>query len=253
MRAFIALPTALLLASTAWAQRIEVTIPTSSTLHGHLILVIAKNADIEPRMQFWATYRSAQGFGVDAENLAPGTPLVIDSKTIGFPRKSLADLDAGDYMVQAVFNVYEPFHLASGKTVWLPPDKGEGQHWNFKPGNPYNAPVKLHIDVKTKPILKLTLDKVIPPIEGTDEDPVVMAAKDPAAKWVKFVRFRSEKLSKFWGRDMYLGAWVLLPDGFDEHPEAHYPLVVYQDHYHFELCRRLGFGLWPAVVRYHQA
>jgi hypothetical protein len=31
---------------------------------------------------------------------------------------------------------------------------------------------------------------------------------------------------------MYLGAWVLLPDGFDEHPSAHYPLIAYQDHFH---------------------
>jgi hypothetical protein len=59
-----------------------------------------------------------------------------------------------------------------------------------------------------------------------------MAAKDPGAKWLKYMRFKSAKLSAFWGRDMYLGAWILLPDGFDEHPNAHYPLVVYQDHYH---------------------
>ncbi len=73
---------------------------------------------------------------------------MIDAKTIGYPRRSLSDLDAGDYSVQAVFNVYEEFHLASGKTVWLPPDKGEGQHWNRKPGNPYNKPMKVHFDPK---------------------------------------------------------------------------------------------------------
>jgi hypothetical protein len=31
---------------------------------------------------------------------------------------------------------------------------------------------------------------------------------------------------------MYLSAWVLLPDGFDDHPDAKYPVIVYQDHYH---------------------
>lgn len=223
----------------AHAQRIEVTVPSARPLTGHLILVFSKDTTSEPRMQLQENYLSSQGFGVDAENLAPGQPLVIDATTVGYPRHFLGDLDAGDYTVQAVFNVYEQFHLASGKTVWLPPDKGEGQHWNLKPGNPYNAPVKLHFDPKSSTTIKLTLDKVIPPIEGTDEDPVVMAAKDPGAKWLKFVRFRSEKLSHFWGRDMYLGAWVLLPDGFDEHPDAHYPLVVYQDHYH------AGFGPLP--------
>jgi hypothetical protein len=217
---------------TAQAQRIEVTIPGTAPLHGHLILVIAKRAQPEPRNQLSENYMSAQGFGVDVDGAAPGSTVVVDAKTFGYPRKSLTDLDPGDYFVQAVFNVYENFHLATGKSVWLPPDKGEGQKWNRKPGNLYNAPVKLHLDAKTPATLKLTLDQIIPPIEGTDQDPAVMAARDPGAKWLKYMRFKSEKLSKFWGRDTYLGAWILLPDGFDEHPDAKYPLVVYQDHYH---------------------
>src|ERR1700755_2613047 len=116
------------------AQRIEVTVPSTKPLNGHLILVFAKTDKSEPRMQLSETYDSAQGFGLDAENPAPGTPLVIDATTFGYPRRSLAVLDAGDYYVQAVFNVYEEFHLASGKTLWLPPDRGEGQHWNEQPG-----------------------------------------------------------------------------------------------------------------------
>ena len=56
------------------------------------------------------------------------------------------------------------------------------------------------------------------------------------------MRFRSEKLSNFWGRDVWLGAWILLPDGFDEHPDAKFPLIVYQDHYH------AGLGPVPFVT-----
>ena len=224
--------------------RIEVTVPSQEPLNGHLILAISKadggggrggrrgNA-AEPRFMLSETYESAQGFGVDVVNLAPGKPIVVDAKTIGYPLPDLAALPAGDYMVQAVFNRYEAFHLASGKTVLLPPDQGEGQHWNRKPGNPYNEPVRLHIDPTSSAPLKLTLDKVIAPIAGTPQDPEVIAKQDPAAaKYLKFFKFRSAKLSAFWGRDVYLGAWVLLPEGWDEHPDARYPLVVYQDHYH---------------------
>jgi hypothetical protein len=216
----------------AQAQRIEVTVPSRKPLNGRLILVIAKTDSPEPRMQLSETYDSAQAFGVDAENLAPGGALIIDAGTFGYPRRSLADLDAGDYYVQGVFNVYEQFHLASGKTVWLPPDKGEGQHWNLKPGNPYSKPVKIHFDPKSPAPIKIALDQVIPPIEGSPQDPQVIAQQQPTAKWLKYERFRSEKLSAFWGRDVYLGAWVLLPDGFEEHPDAKYPVIVYQDHYH---------------------
>ncbi len=232
--------------------RIEVTVPSTAPLHGHLVLVIARRGKkggdtpaVEPRFQLEENYESAQGFGVDVDGAAPGKPVVIDGTTVGYPLENLAALPTGDYVVQAVFNVYEQFHLADGRALWLPPDKGEGQHWNRKPGNPYDAPVEMHLDPASQTPVKLTLDKVIPPIEGTDEDPVQIAAKSPAAKWLKFVRFRSEKLSRFWGRDMYLGAWVLLPDGFDEHPEAHYPLVVYQDHYHANFGAPMPFVATP--------
>ena len=234
MRFFRALIAVVVLASSfstlSQAQRIEITVPATVELHGHLVLVIAKKEKPEPRMQMTENYLSAQGFGVDVDGLSPGKPIVVDAATFGYPRRSLKDLDAGDYFVQAVFNVYELFHVATGKSLWLPPDKGEGQHWNGKPGNFYNAPVKVHFDPKSPATLKLVLDKLIPPIEGTDQDPAVIAAKDPAAKWVKYMQFKSEKLSRFWGRDTYLGAWVLLPEGFDEHPNAKYPLVVFQDH-----------------------
>ena len=229
-------------AATCLGQRIEITVPTDKPLKGHLILLIAKDGKQEPRMQLTEDYLSAQGFGVDVDGVTAGQPMVVDAKTFGYPRRSLADLDAGDYFIQAVLNIYEPFHLASGKTVWLPPDKGEGQHWNLKPGNPYDRPVKIHFDPKSQATIKLTLDQVIAPIEGTDQDPVVMAAKDPGAKWLKYMRFKSEKLSRFWGRDVWLGAWILLPDGFDEHPDAKYPLVFYQDHFH------AGFGPEPFVT-----
>ena len=30
---------------------------------------------------------------------------------------------------------------------------------------------------------------------------------------------------------MYLSAVVMVPQGFDEHPNAHYPLIVFEDHF----------------------
>jgi Putative esterase len=219
-------------AAVCAAQRIEVTVPAKAALHGHLILVFAKNASAEPRDQLDETYTSAEGFGLDADGLQPGQPLVVDAQTFGYPRRSLKELDAGDYFVQGVFNVYEEFHLANGKAVWLPPDKGEGQHWNEKPGNPYNQPLKIHFDPKVQATIRITLDQTIPPLEGTERDPAVLATQQPAAKWLKYMRVRSEKLSAFWGRDVYLGAWILLPDGFDDHPDARYPVVMYQDHFY---------------------
>ena len=89
MRIVRAALSALILAacSAAYAQRIEVTVPGTAPLNGHLILVIAKSGDrSEPRMQLSENYMSAQGFGVDADGVAAGQPLVVDAKTIGYPR-----------------------------------------------------------------------------------------------------------------------------------------------------------------------
>ena len=173
-------------------QRIEVTIPAvSGPLTGHLILIFAKTDTPEPRMQLNEQYRSAQGFGVDVSNLAPGQPIVVDAQTFGYPRRSLADLEAGDYYVQAVFNVYELFHLGDGRNLWLPPDKGEGQQWNDKPGNSYDKPVKMHFDPRSQATLRLELDQVFPPIEGTDLDPEVLARREPGSQWLKYMRFRA--------------------------------------------------------------
>ena len=226
-------PFLLLPALSASAQRIEVTLPNTQPVTGHLVLVFAKSSRPEPRFQLEENYLSAQGFGVDVEAWPAGKPIVVDAKTFGYPRRSLKDLDAGDYFVQAVFNVYEQFHLASGKTVWLPPDKGEGQHWNRKPGNPYNKPEKIHFDPATSgDAIKLALDQVIPPIEGTDRDPEVMAEKTARRKMAQVHALQERRAEPSSGAsDVYLGAWILLPDGFDEHPDAHYPLIVYQDHF----------------------
>ncbi len=244
MRQFCWLVAALVLcAANCRAQRIEVTIPAlRKPVTGHLILVFAKTDKPEPRMQMNEDYQSAQGFGVDVSELKPGAPIVVNAKTFGYPRRSLADLDAGDYYVQAVFNVYELFQLGDGRNLWLPPDKGEGQHWYSKPGNPYNRPVKLHFDPKAQATIRIALDQVIAPIAGTDRDPEVLAQREPGAHWLQYMRFKSAALSKFWGRDMYLGAWMLLPDGFDRHPQARYPLVVYQDHFY------PGFRPYPWVT-----
>ena len=41
----------------------------------------------------------------------------------------------------------------------------------------------------------------------------------------------SDRLTRFWGRPVYLGAHVLLPEGFDEHPDARYPVMISHGHY----------------------
>jgi len=187
---------------------------------GRIILIIAADGEREPRFQVTAGLGAPQVFGIDVEGLAPGAEAEIDASVFGFPLESLAQIPPGDYTVQAVLHTYETFHLANGKSVKLPMDRGEGQRWNRAPGNLYSAPAKLHIDPASNGRVSIVLDQVIPPIEPPQD-----------TKYIRHVTIQSELLTEFWGRPMHLGAHVLVPEGFDEHSEARYPIAIFHGHF----------------------
>ncbi|MBS1682323.1 MAG: hypothetical protein JST48_11475 [Bacteroidetes bacterium] len=187
---------------------------------GRLLLMLAKNDKSEPRMQINDGLNTQLIFGLDVEGMKPGQEIVIDEKAFGFPIRSIQNIPEGDYYFQVLLNRYETFKLKSGHTVKLPPDQGEGQHWNTKPGNFYSKPKKISIRAAHAEIFKADLDQKIEPI------------KEPIdTKYIKHIKIQSKKLSEFYGRPMYLGAHVLVPEGFDAHPEAHYPLMVFHGHF----------------------
>jgi hypothetical protein len=193
---------------------------SAEALDGRVLLLLSTDGGREPRFQVGAGVDAIQVFGVDVDGLAPGGEAAITLETFGYPLRSLAEVPPGDYHVQAVLHRYETFHRADGHTVKLPMDRGEGQHWNRAPGNLYSRPQELHLDPRQKKRLLIELDQEIPPIDKPED-----------TEWVKHVEIESKLLSEFWGRPMHLGAHVLLPAGFDEHPEARYPLVIFHGHF----------------------
>ncbi len=192
----------------------------SEPLDGRVILILSTNDASEPRFQVNSGPTGPLVLGVDVNGLTPGGEAVIDSGVFGFPIESLSDMPAGEYWVQVVLHKYETFNLASGKTVKLPMDRGEGQQWQRAPGNLYSTPRWVTVDPSSGEHLAIELDQEIPPIAGAED-----------TDYVKHVRIQSDLLTDFWGRPMHLGANVLLPEGFDEHPEARYPLVVFHGHF----------------------
>jgi hypothetical protein len=190
------------------------------SLSGRALVILSTDDATEPRFQVRSSVSSMQVFGIDFEGLAPGAHVVVGGAVSGWPVRALADLPAGEYWVQGLVNRYEEFELANGKTVLLPPERGEGQRWNAKPGNPYSTPRRLRVDPASEERIEIVLDQVIPPIEPPAD-----------TRYIRHVRMRSERLSEFWGRDVHLGAHVLVPEGFDDHPEARYPLMVFHGHF----------------------
>jgi len=213
----------LLICSAAYAQTFRVKIDGSlnqSALDGRLLLMLAKTNKAEPRFQLSDGVNSQLVFGMDVEGWQPGTTQLIDVQAIGYPLDRLKDVPGGDYYVQVLLHKYETFHLKTGQTVKLPMDRGEGQHWNIAPGNIYSEPVKIHFDPAKANEIQLTINKIIPPIKQPED-----------TKYIKHIRIQSKLLTEFWGRPMFIGANILLPAGFDEHPDVKYPLAIFHGHF----------------------
>jgi putative esterase len=212
-------------AQGAGPLRFAISIPPggpAQPIDGRILLFISDDGRTEPRTQTdqYRANTTRPVFGVDVDGLSPGKDVVVDNAVVGFPVRSLKDIPAGDYYVQALLNRYETFHRADGHTVKLPMDQGEGQSWSVKPGNLYSKPARIHVDPASSGDVKIVLDQEIPPIKPQTD-----------TKQVKYLRFENERLSKFWGRPMHLGAIVLLPFGWDTHPDARYPLVIHHGHF----------------------
>ena len=215
--------TVLLFSGLANAQTFRIQISTElkqEVLDGRLLLLISSNNSKEPRFQISDATNTQMVFGKDIENWQTGTTQLISEDAFGYPVERISNIPAGDYYVQALMHKFETFKLKTGHTVKLPMDRGEGQHWNEAPGNIYSTPVKIHIDPKASNEISITIDKIIAPIKEPED-----------TKYIKHIKIQSKLLSEFWGRPMYIGAHVLLPEGYDGHPTAKYPLAVFHGHF----------------------
>lgn len=193
---------------------------SDTPITGRVFLAISRDAQPEPRYEAGSYFTSIPFWAKDVDQLQPGKDMIIDTAVLGYPIANLRDLPAGDYYVQAVLNVYTQYHRADGQTIWAHQDRWEGQHFNTSPGNLISGVQKIHYDPSQDQSFSIKMDSVLP------------AIKLPAdTKQVKHIKIRSKILSDFWGHDMYLGATILLPKDYDDHPNVHYPVVYDQGHF----------------------
>ena len=162
------------------------------------IIVVVSSSDPEPRHRIGRVAPNATPiFAVDADQLHSNQTVVIDETSAAFPFDSLADLPPGDYYVQAVLDLNRDPHSPNA------------------PGNLYGPPRRFTVAAGRDAVIRLELRNRVPDEElpaDTDE--------------LRFIKIRSERLSAFHGRPIFLRAAVMLPQGFDQAPERRYPLRV---------------------------
>src|SRR5215831_17482361 len=219
------------LTSSAADIRFKISLPPGARqpVTGRVFIIISKTDNPEPRLQVGSWRGRIEFLGRDVQGMEPGQAVTMDALTLGFPMKSVRELPAGDYYVQALLNVYTRFQRADGHVIWAHNDQWEGQQFNRSPGNLYSAVRRFHLDPLAGYEIQLSLDQTIPPIQMPAD-----------TAYVKHVKIQSKLLTQFWGQPIYLGATVLLPEGYEAHSDAHYPVLYEQGH--FSLRAPLGFS-----------
>jgi hypothetical protein len=165
---------------------------------GRVLVVLGRNARVEPRHFIGESGMSMPPvLGQDANGFTAGKTVILDHRCAIFPIDELSRLPAGDYHVQAVFDYNRDIRIPNA------------------PENLVSEVVKVKLDPARGGVVKLELTHKLP----SDETP-------PGTDQVKFVKLRSDKLSKFHGRPMYLRAGVILPAGHAKETDRQYPLRV---------------------------
>jgi len=177
-------------------------------------------------------------FGMDVSGWTPGTTRTLGQPGVyGYPLETPLNLPPGDYYVQAFLNVYTQFTRSDGSVVWLHMPCGDGQSPTSSPGNLYSSVVPMHMDGRSSGTKQLTIDSMIPYPAGTSTFPVDAPAQTcqqgnyADTTHVKHVKIQSQLLTEYWGKPMYIGANVLLPEGYDANPDMRYPVVYNHGHW----------------------
>ena len=170
----------------------------SEPLTGRVLLFFSESEKGEPRKQInW--FDPSPVYAVDVTNLAAGETVIFakdgldDPDDLAFPDR-WSRLEPGTYRAQALIN-----HDQTRRA------------FNDGPGNLYSEPLVVEIITGMDATFELVADQVIEIEEPEETD------------WVKFVKVRSELLSDFHGRDVFMRAGVLLPSGYAEETDREYP------------------------------
>jgi Putative esterase len=151
-----------------------------------------------------ATYVAAK----EIHDLKPGASIDVDTDDIAYP-EPFSTLKAGDYEAQAVLDVGHTYNY-SGRTAgdWT---SGVVDLGNWTPGKGSEPELTLSSVVAARPL---------PPRMTKMVNPAAEAAAHRE-------EMQSPVLTEFWGRPMYVQAWVMTPPGYNAKAKKRYPTVYW--------------------------
>jgi S-formylglutathione hydrolase FrmB len=176
----------------------------SAPQNGRLFVFISKKGGREPRLADEDVSLNAppmlakdvNNFTANIANISGGAShAVIDGSAVSYPI-GLDKLPAGEYFVQALLETNIDVRSLNA------------------PGNLYSAVKKVHLDPAAGGTVALELSEIVP------------AEQLPAdTAHVKFIKLRSDLLSKFYGRPIFLRAGIILPKDYENETGRRYPVL----------------------------
>jgi hypothetical protein len=239
-----AAPTAMRYAKRSLPSGLDIKLSVASGLlmspsDGRIVLMLAPNGtdpledtDVtsSPNYIFG---KNVYGFSSkDSITLSGGSNSSTEVGVYGWPSVSFEDVPAGNYSVQAFLNRYETVTRSDGSQVSVHFPCGDGSPNVNTFGSLVTAATNLVISGSAQTI-ELKFDNVTAVEAFTGKEiGGCNQANYADTENLKYVKIRSKKLSEFWGRDMYVGANVLLPAGYKGNDTTmRYPVIYSQGHW----------------------
>ncbi|CAN9446746.1 unnamed protein product [Alternaria alternata] len=206
---------------------------------GRIVLMFAPNGT-DPLDDTDVTSSPNKIFGKNVYDFGPKQPVTLSggnndgtaTGVYGWPNVSLSDIDPGTYSVQAFLTRYETVTRSDGSKVSVRFPCGDGAP-NV---NGYGSLITTLQDIEISgsgQTLELTFNNItaVENFAGKEIGGCNQGNYEDTDT-LKHVKIRSKKLSKFWGRDMYVGANVVLPAGYDANDKkTRYPVIYNQGHW----------------------
>jgi hypothetical protein len=204
-----------------------------------------KTYEQQPRTLFQDQQDTAQAFGMDV-HINQHTQFVrIDRHVFGFPIESIDRINAGEYLVQAQLLKYREYKRREyNRTILLPEScinpSGQNGAYDSPQGTLFSKPQVEYLKRNGEQEIRVHVDQAI--VQGNV--PNCSGNGRENSEFIKTVRMKSKLLSEFWSEPITLEACVLLPYGWNEHPNVKYPLVIAHGHYSSQ---------WAAPVTFEES
>lgn len=211
----------------------------NTSTDGRIVLMLAPNGT-NPLDDTDVTSSPNKIFGKNVYNLGPNDSVTLSGGSnditvngvFGWPNVSMSDIEPGTYSVQAFLTRYETVVRSDGSRVSLRFPCGDGAP-NVDGFGSLTTPITSLNITGGAQIFDLLFDNITA-IELFMGNEIGRCNQGNYAdtEYLKYVKIRSKKLSNFWNRDMYVGANILLPAGYDPNDtKTRYPVIYNQGHW----------------------